>query len=149
MIIAFQSLFSISVGTCLVTLLSTSVKSYAGNQYFIAPIYNGTLMTDRNKETSRSICALEDIWEELQPGIITVHDQLAFSIFIVLCLDLREPCVLCCESRCSVRFGKVQDYIDERGYRARGNSFDARHGNCRRCSVRGERKCGAISYKTS
>lgn len=56
-------------------------------------------MTDRDKKAARSICALKNIWKELQPGIIAVHDQLPFAIFKVLCSDLREPCVLRREGR--------------------------------------------------
>lgn len=59
-------------------------------------------MTDRDKEAARSICALEDVGKELEPGVITVHDQLSFASFKVFGLDLREPCVLRCECGCSV-----------------------------------------------
>lgn len=68
-------------------------------------------MTDRDKKAARSVCALEDIWKELQPGIIAVHDQLPFAIFKVLCLDLRKPSVLSRECRSGIRFGKVENYV--------------------------------------
>lgn len=52
-------------------------------------------MTDRYKEAACAIGALKHVREELQPGVIAVHDQLSFPIIIVLRLDLREPRVLC------------------------------------------------------
>jgi len=98
---AFQSLFNNSLGICLVTLLSTSVKSCEfENQHSIAPIYSsGTHMTDRNEEAACPIGALKHVREELQPGVVAVHDQLSFPIIIGLRLDLREPGVLRREGR--------------------------------------------------
>lgn len=55
-------------------------------------------MTDRNKEAACPIGALKHVREELQPGVVAVHDQLPSPIVIVLCFDLREPCILCRES---------------------------------------------------
>ena len=106
---AFQSLFNNSLGICLVTLLSTSVKSCEfENQHFIAPIYSsGTLMTDRNEEAACPIGALKHVRKELQPGVVAVHDQLAFLVTIVLCLDLRKPCVLRSECGRGIRFSEV------------------------------------------
>ena len=42
-----------------------------------------------------------------QPGVVAVHDQLAFLVTIVLCLDLRKPCVLRSECGRGIRFGEV------------------------------------------
>ena len=114
---AFQSLFNNSLGICLVTLLSTSVKSCEfENQHSIAPIYsNGTLMTDRNEEAACPIGALKHVREELQPGVVAVEDQIAV-VEIGLCLS--EPRVLSGQRRACIALGEIEYDIEERRDRA-------------------------------
>jgi hypothetical protein len=65
------------------------------------------MRTDRNKKTARPIRSLEEVWKQLQPCVVTVHDQLALAVVKVLSFDLREPSVLCRKCRRSVRLGEV------------------------------------------
>ena len=101
MIMTFQSVFASSSGTCLVTLLSTSVKSYSEvsalvhHTMYIVLLYapmRQIRSTDRNKEAGGAIEAAEGVWEEFEPGIVAIHDELA----ICFCFHLCEPCILVC-----------------------------------------------------
>lgn len=46
--------------------------------------------TDRNEEARGAIGATEGIWEQLEPSIVTVHDEVAVGFSLHLC----EPSVL-------------------------------------------------------
>lgn len=142
---AFQSLFSNSLGTCLVTLLSTSVKSCKKNQlgFSVYSIYIGRT-TDRNEKARRPICALKKVWKQLQPRIVAVHDQLP-SFF---CPQLCEPGILRSKCRRCIALGEVQDYIEEGGDRACSHGFDAGHRNGRGGSVSCEWYSRAIADQT-
>lgn len=54
--------------------------------------------TNRNKETACSICALEEVWEQLQPSVVAIHDELPVAILGLFRAHLRKPCILCRES---------------------------------------------------
>ena len=105
-------------------------------------------MTDRNKETACPICPLKEVWKQLQPGIVAVHDQLSMPIPELLRLDLGEPGVLCCECRSRVGLGKVQDNVQKGGDGAGGDRFDAGHGDGGRGSVSREGEGSAVSNQT-
>lgn len=101
--------------------------------------------TDRNKETARPVCPLEEVWKELQPRIVAVHDQFPLFVPKALGFDLREPSVLRCKCGGRVRFGEVENYIEKRGDRACSDGFHAWHGDCRRGSMSCKGYCGAVA----
>lgn len=72
------------------------------HQHYIPTTYAHVQETDRNKETARAVRALEEVWEQLQPRIIAVHDQFSRPVSVPLGFDLREPRVLCGECGCCV-----------------------------------------------
>ena len=108
-------------------------------------MYIGTLKTDRNKETACPIRTVEKVREKLQPCVIAIHDQLAFSIIELLCFDLRKPRVLSRKRRGRVRLGEVENHVHKGRDRARCDGFDAGHGNGGGRCVSGKGKRGAVS----
>ena len=111
-------------------------------------MYNRMLQTDRNKETSCPICPLEEVWKQLQPRVITIHDQLALAGLKLLCSNLCEPCILSCKCRRGIGLCKVQYYIKEGGNGARSNGFDTGHRDSWRSSMSCEWEGIAVSNKT-
>jgi len=63
--------------------------------------------TDRYKEARGAIRSAESIWEQLQPCIVSVHDELPALLRFELC----QPCVLMRQGRGGVIFGEVQDKV--------------------------------------
>lgn len=126
----FQSLFLSSPAIFRVTLLSTSVKSYYP-QYSSEVWVRVTCGPYRDEEACGPICAVEGAREELQPGVVSVHDRFAGPFR----LHLRHPTVLCRKARRPVRLIKVQDSIEEGRYGASRNGLESWHGHGRRRSV--------------
>ena len=74
MMMPFQSDFCISASICLVTLLSTSVKSWSARLS-----YSSTQVcsqhADRNKEARGAVRSGKEIREELQPGVVSIEGE--------------------------------------------------------------------------
>jgi hypothetical protein len=68
------------------------VLQYNINKILIVSIYSDRAMvaTNRNEEATRPVRTRKEVWKELQPRIIAVHDQPP-ALFR---FQLREPCVL-------------------------------------------------------
>ncbi len=135
----FQSSLLSSSGTCRVTLLSTSVKSYWRQPLF--PPSAKAIPAYRDKKACGPLSAVKCPGEQLQPCVVPVHDQLprAFG------LHLRQPCVLGRQARALVPFVEVEHDIEERGDRAGGDRFEAGHRDGGGGGVRREGKGSAIA----
>ncbi len=77
------------------------------DQLSITPMYSRMLQTDRNKETSSPVRSFEEVWKQLQPRVVSIHDELALPGVKLLFFDLREPCILGCKGGRGIRFCKV------------------------------------------
>ena len=104
----------------------------------------GPATTYRNKETARPIRTREEVWEQLQPRVVAVHDELAPIPGFQLC----EPGILRRERGRGVALSEVEDHVEERGDRARGHGFDAGHGDGWGGGVGREREGGAVADET-
>ena len=102
-----------------------------------------TRSTDRNEKARSPVCPRKGAGEELQPRVITVHDQLA----IRPPFQLAWPSILTRQTRRLVRLGEVQDYVQERRNRTRRHGLDSWHGDGRRRRVSSVRHCRSISYQ--
>lgn len=97
---------------CLVTLLSTSVKSWTESQQArrgltVHGLIRVFTSTNRNEEARRAIGTSKGFREKFQPSVVAIHDETT----IALVLHLRQPRILMCETRRLVTFCKVEDHV--------------------------------------
>lgn len=83
--------------------------------------------------------ASEEVRKELQPGVVSVHDQFPFiASSTFLCPNLCEPCVLVCERARGIGLEEIEDEVEEGRDGAGGHGFDAGLGYCGGAGVGGE-----------
>lgn len=87
--------------------------------------------TYRNKKARGSIQAVKCAGKQLQPSVVSVHEQLPGF----LCLHLSEPGVLGRQSGRFVPFIEVEDDVEEGWDGAGGYGLETGHGDGRRCCV--------------
>lgn len=87
--------------------------------------------TYRNKKARGSIQAVKCAGKQLQPSVVSVHEQLPGF----LCLHLSEPGVLGRQSGRFVPFIEVEDDVEEGWDGAGGYGLETGHGDSRRCCV--------------
>lgn len=104
--------------------------------------------TNRNEEAACAVTAPEEVSrEQLQPCVVSVEDYV-FILLLTSPPELREPGVLRGEGGRRIALSEIEDEIEERWDGSGCEGFHARHGNCRRSCVRGERDRSAFSNQT-
>jgi hypothetical protein len=101
--------------------------------------------TNRNEEAACAFTAPEEVpREQLQPCVVSIEYHM-FILLLPSAPKLRKPRVLHGERGGRIALGEVEDEIEEGWDGASRKGFDARHGDRRRSSVRGEWDGSAVS----
>jgi hypothetical protein len=101
--------------------------------------------TNRNEEAARAFAAPEKVTrEQLQPCVVAIKYYM-FIFLLASAPKLREPRILHSQRRGRIALGEVEDEVEEGWDGACCKGFDARHGDCWRSCVGGERDSSAIS----
>ena len=99
----------------------------------------------RYKEARSSISTVEKSRKELQPRVVSVHDQPTPLLRLHLC----KPGILCCKSGACIGLGEIENNIEEARYRSRGDGLYPWHCNCGRTRMAGKGQCGAGPDQTA
>jgi hypothetical protein len=99
----------------------------------------------RYKEARSSISTVEKSRKELQPGVVSVHDQPTTLLRLQLC----KPGILGGKSGACIGLGEIENDIEETGYRSRGDGLYPGHCNCGRARMAGKGQCGAGPDQTA
>jgi len=101
--------------------------------------------TNRNEEAARAFTAPEEVTrEQLQPCVVSIEYHMLI-LLLPSAPKLRKPRILRGERGGRIALGEVEDEIEEGWDGAGRQGFDARHGDRRRSSVRGEWYGSAVS----
>jgi hypothetical protein len=103
------------------------------------------IKSHRYKEARGSIRTVEKSRKELQPRVVSVHDQPT----ILLRLHLCKPGILCCKSGACIGLGEIENNIQETRYRSRGDGLYPWHCDCRGTRMAGKGQCGAGPDQTA
>lgn len=93
-------------------------------------------LTNRHKEACGSVCTVERVREEGQPGIITVHQQFPRQSPLELC----ENRILMRKGRHALGLGNVQNHVRERRHGSRCYGLHTRHRDRRGAGMSGKGK---------